>query len=273
MSKTTISLMKKSGEISFSIVAGISTVAGIMGYTIRDLSQKSSWWKCSLILLVIFIVIACIAFFVLKSQEHREYTTTINGKTVSIIVGDIFQVNGWKTIPCNERFDTQVDDQIIAHNSLNGIMIDRYISDINDLNQSIENAKQDSSPLKGEMKLGRFCYPLGRLIPYNDFLLLAFSHFNNQNCAFIGIGEYEQLLIRMWSEMRRVYAAKPIFLPLIGSGITNIEGETEKDYTKMLKCILCTLRSSKFKPDKGVTIVLTQDVLKEIDMNSIREEF
>lgn len=77
----------------------------------------------------------------------------------------------------------------------------------------------------------------------------------------------------MWSEIRRVYAAKPITIPLIGAGITDIEGMPEKNYTEFLKCILCTLRSSKFQPDKGITVVLTKDVMDKIDMSVIREEF
>ena len=171
------------------------------------------------------------------------------------------------------RFDTQVDDKIISHNSLNGIMIDKYISDVNDLNQVIKDAQNDNSEFKSKEKNGRLYYPLGRIIPYNDFLLLALSHFDNQNRAYIGVGEYEQLLIRMWTEIRRVYAGNPICIPLIGAGITDILGENEKDYTKMLKCILCTLRNSKFKPEKGITIVLTQDMANKINMSIIREEF
>ena len=73
--------------------------------------------------------------------------------------------------------------------------------------------------------------------------------------------------------MRRVYAAKPVTIPLIGAGITDVEGMPEKNYTEFLKCMLCTLRSSKFQPDKGITIVVTTDIMNKIDMNEIREEF
>ena len=81
------------------------------------------------------------------------------------------------------------------------------------------------------------------------------------------------MTINMWKELRRVYASDKIILPLIGSGITTIEGTHTKDNTTLLKCILCTLRGSKFIPDSGVTIVLTSEAMDEIDMNRIREEF
>ncbi len=267
------SAIRHSIQYAFSVIAGASTVAGIWGYTIRDISEKISWWQWLLIIVGAFILLSIGFYFCIRAFRHRSFSTKVNGKTVVIKTGDLFESEGWKLIPCNERFDTQVDDVIIAHNTLNGQMIDHHISDLEDLKTKISFASNDTSPLKGKKINGRIIYPLGRVIPYDDFLMLAFSHFDEQNQAYIGIGEYEQLLIRMWAEIRRVYAAKPITIPLIGAGITNVDGMPEKDYTEFLKCMLCTLRSSKFQPDKGITIVVTAEAMDRIDMNAIREEF
>lgn len=123
----------------------------------------------------------------------------------------------------SDQYDTQVDDVIITRNSLNGKMIDSYFNDLKSLNNSILAAVNDTSKLKPKSVGVKTVFSLGRLIAYNEFLMLLFSHFDNQNRAYIEIGEYEQTLIRIWSEMRRVYAAKHIFIPLIGSGITTID--------------------------------------------------
>lgn len=266
-------LVRRSLKYSFSIIAGLSTISGLWGYTVKDIHPSFSWWKWGLILLVCFVALSTCIFFVLKASGHKSYTTRINGKPVLIKIGDIFSEPGWKLIPCNERFDTTVDDHIIAHNTLNGKLIDNHVSDIEELQSTIHSAASDTSAFSPHIENGKYVYPLGRLIPYKDYLMLAFSHFDESETAYIGIGEYEQLLIRMWNEMRRVYAAKPISLPLIGGGVTTINGLSEKNYTDLLKCILCTLRSSKFQPDQGITIVLTPDVMEQIDMNEIREEF
>ena len=266
-------LIKRSIQYAFSIIAGLSTIAGLWGYTVKDINADLSWWKWGLILCAVFVVLAIGIYFLLKMASHGAYSTYINGKPVVIKIGDIFEESGWKVIPCNERFDTEVDDHIIAHNTLNGKMIDNHIEDIEALRAAIDMAATDKSKFIPHTAKGRTVYPLGRLIPYNDFLMLAFSHFDENETAYIGIGEYEQLLIRMWAEMRRVYAAKPINLPLIGGGVTTINGLPEKNYTELLKCMLCTLRSSKFQADRGITIVLTQDVIDQIDMNAIKEEF
>lgn len=266
-------VIKRSIQYAFSIITGLSTIAGLWGYTVKDINEDLSWWKWGLILCAVFAVLTIGVYFLLKSTGHRAYNTVINGKPVVIKVGDIFEEPGWKVIPCNERFDTDVDDHIIAHNTLNGKMIDNHVDDVEELKATIDTAANDRSSFTPHTVNDKTVYPLGRLIPYKDFLMLAFSHFDENETAYIGIGEYEQLLIRMWEEMRRVYAAKPISIPLIGGGVTTINGLPEKNYTELLKCMMCTLRSSKFQADQGITIVLTQDVIAQIDMNIIKEEF
>lgn len=269
LSKTT----KRSLQYSFSIIAGSNTFAGTLGYAIKDFNPSWSWWEWGVVLLFVFIVLSIIVYAIISISKHKPYKTIINGKPVEIKEGDLFSESGWKVIPFNDRYDIQVDDIIIAHNSLNGKMIDKYVNDLNELENTIGAAANDSSKLKPELSFGKPIYPLGRLISYKDFLLLSFSHFDDQKQAYIGTGEYEQMLIRMWSEMRRVYAAKAIAIPLIGTGITTIEGIPEKDYTGFLKCILCTLRKSRFQPEEGIRIVLTHEAMEQIDMRIIKEEF
>ena len=263
----------KSIRIGFELVAICSTIAGVLGFTIRDIKEKMTLWDSLLILFLAIAVFSIVIFIGLFIKSKRGFDLKINGKTVSIRVGDIFTETGWKVIPCNEYFDTTVDDRIIAQNTLNGRMICEHINDVNDLNRAIESAQDDSSPLMPTDRSGRKVYPLGRIIPYNDFLMLAFTHFNQQNEAYIEISEYESCLMKMWGELRRVYAAKHICIPLIGAGITDINGMNIKDNTTLLKCILCTMRSSGFAPDSGLEIVLTQGAFDSIDTDRIREEF
>ena len=265
--------IKKSVRYSFSFITGVSTVAGIWGYTVKDINPQLRWWIWGLLLFLIFILLTCIIYVVIRLLAHKPYKTNINEKPVEIKIGDLFTEEEWKVIPFNDRYDTQVDDVIVSHNSLNGKMIDLYVNNLECLNDTIKAAENDTSELKSKKVKGKTLFPLGRLIPYNDFLLLSFSHFDEQNRAYLRAGEYERMLICMWTEMRRVYAAKHIAIPLIGSGITTIDGMSEKNYTEMLKCMLCTLRGSKFQPVQGISIILTEEVMKKVDMSIIREEF
>lgn len=266
--------LKTSIRIAFEIVTGISTLVGIWGFTIRDISDKLKWWHCLLMLILLYVIAVLIVYQILKFYQHRTYITKIKGKTVTIKTGDIFNETGIKVIPCNEYYDTQVDNIIISSNTLNGKMIQEHIQNLSDLNTTIKKAVNDDTKLTCPKKNGdKWQFPLGRIIRYKDYGMLAFTHFNEQNEAHIQIGEYEQCLLRMWMELRRVYSGDHIVLPLIGAGITDIEGVHQKDNTFLLKCILCTLKNSLFIPDGGVTIVLTKDVMETVDMNKIREEF
>ena len=261
-------------QYSFTIIAGMSTIAGLWGYTVRDINEKFQWWLWGLILLGAFLLLSLVVFLIISKTKHKEYSTVINGKPITIKVGDIFKESGWKVIPFSERFDTDVDDRIVAHNTLNGKMIDYHVDNFDDFKQTIINAENDTkSNLKPHTVKGKKIYPLGRLIPYKDFLLLAFSHFNENDRSYLNIGEYEQMLFSMWDEMRNVYAAKHIVLPLLGGGVTTINEFQEKNYTDLLTCMLCTLRKSGFQPDQGISIILTQEAIEKIDMNIIREEF
>lgn len=271
--KHKVTSIKKSLRYSFSIVAGLSTIAGIWGYTVKDIDSQLQWWKWGLILVAVFIFLSGIIYLLIRSLVHKPYKTTINGKQVEIKAGDLFAEKGWKVIPFNDRYDTQVDDVVIARNSLNGKMIDSHVDDLKSLKNTILAAVNDTSELKPKTTGGKTTFPLGRLIAYGDFLMLSFSHFDKQNRAYIEIGEYEQMLIRMWAEMRRVYAAKHIVLPLIGSGITTISGMPQKNNTELLKCILCTLKGSHFQPNQGISIILTEEAMADIDMSIIKEEF
>ena len=265
--------LKKSANSALHLILWSSAIASLCGYTIRCINNQWSWWQCLLVLLVALIILTVL--FLIKNcfTEVVCYKTEINGKTVTIKKGDIFKEDGWKIIPFNERFDTKVDDKIIAHTTLNGIMIDSYVSDLSDLNRTIKDAQKDNSLYKPMFKNEKAVYPLGRIIAYKDFLMLAFTHFDSQERAYIKVDEYEQLLFRMWVELRRVYMGKPIAIPLIGTGVTDIEGLSVKNYTELLKCILCTFQRSSFQPVKGITIVLTEEAINKIDFTIIKDSF
>ena len=91
-------------------------------------------------------------------------------------------------------------------------------------------------------------------------MLLAFTHFDN-NEAHLSQRDYEDCLRIMWTEISRTYANKPIFIPLLGGGITRFDGTPNKSKSDLLKCMLCTLRTSLVNINQPITILLTEFVL------------
>lgn len=250
-----------------SFIAAIETICAIADFSITDVANIQKWWEKGLIILGVFLLLWIIIAVVKALRADHAITLKIRGTTVRIEEGDIFKSPNWKLIPFNEFFDTKVDDVVIARNSLNGKFIER-LQDIDDLNKKIDEA-EDIPGMKRKTKAGRTYYPLGRIITYQDYLLLAFSHFEN-NQAKLSHNEYEICLRAMWNEISRVYAHRPVTIPLLGGGITRI---TDKNEFHLLRCILCTLKTSNAQIYQPITIVLTRESIDKINLYDIKKIF
>ena len=118
---------------------------------------------------------------------------------------------------------------------------------------------------------GRTKFPLGRIIPYQDYLLLALTHFDDENRAYLSQNDYEACLRNMWQEISRVYAKRPISIPLMGAGITRFEGAVEKSEERLLRCILCTLKTSNAQIFEPIQIILDKKTLNKIDLYNFKK--
>jgi hypothetical protein len=261
---------KDSISKSFAILAIIETILAVSGVSLDGIWGKYVWIIRLLLVLILFILLTVLTFICLYYINKERVSLKIRGIKVNIEIGDIFHADGLKVIAFNEYFDTTVDDVIIAHHSLNGKFIDNYIdNDIESLKSTITEAK-DTATLKTTTRNGRSVYPLGRIIPYKDFLLLAFTHFDDDNQAHLTQKDYEDCLRVMWSEICRVYANRPVFIPLLGSGITRFDGTPHKSNFELLRCMLCTLRTSSVNIKKPITILLTEEAMSEINIYEIK---
>lgn len=257
-------IVKDSLTAALAVVAAIGTVMSVTGVTMAVMLPGVAWWVCLLVLVVFFFLCFLSVLAVKKFRSGRLVSLEIGGNDVQIVVGDLFKRDGWKVIPFNERFDTQVDDVVIAKKSLNGVFIEKQVVGIDLLREVI--AADEGSPLLVTTGVGRApVYELGYVKRYaGEYLLLAFTHFDSANRAHLTISEYESCLMNMWGELSRVYAGKPINLPLLGAGITRFDGSQGKSFDALLRCMLCTLRMSGLKFDCTITIVLTSESVKRM---------
>ena len=96
------------------------------------------------------------------------------------------------------------------------------------------------TPTKGK---SRMTYPLGTIHKEGDFLLLAFSKFNQNNEAYLDDKTLWECLINMWREIGTTYAGKSIDIPLVGSGITRLQNVNINEQ-ELLELILLSLKVS-----------------------------
>lgn len=228
---------------------------------------------------IIFLFTLSLLYFGiwLKSNNLTEVNLDVEGSIVTVKAGDLFPQDGFKVIAFNEYFDTQVDDNIISHKSLNGLYIDNHLSGpISDLDQSISNYKFDEDEIlevNQERKVGKKQkYSLGTIFVNEDYLLTAFSKFDDKNRAFLTMPDYLGFLINFWDKVNRIYAQKSVSVPIFGSGITRIKEHKNISDEDLLKIMLWTFRISemRFKFPAKLTIVIHKDKIDKINLLDIK---
>jgi hypothetical protein len=213
----------------------------------------------------------------LWSNNLNKIDINVEGSEVTIKVGDIFSESGLKAIAFNEYFDTLVDNKIIAESSLNGIFIKKYLSgSISDLDLHIENysfEKSERLEIHSERKSGKKVrHQIGTICVYKDFLLAAFTKFDDDNKASLTMPEYLEFLINFWDKVNNVYAQQSVFTPVFGSGITRIKGHKTISDEDLLKIMLWTFRISemRFKYPAKLTIIIHKDKIGKINLLDIK---
>ena len=202
----------------------VSAVAAVLSLilTVVDIDQKLRL-IISAVILVILVVVFLIMWHIANHTDEKKLK--INSSNVTIKYGDLFAEDGIKVIAFNEYFDTQVDNKVIAESSLNGVFISEHSDGASAIDTAIENeirlrksiVKENVPRPYGGKSIK---YQLGCICPYGEYFLLALSHFDDDNKAYISVEDYISCLMHMWKELDTYYAGRPIVLPLLGSGIT-----------------------------------------------------
>jgi len=226
-----------------------------------------------------FLIILIIIFFYLlyNANNLNSISLKINGLKINIFYGDLFNSNDLKLIPFNEYFDTVVDNVLIAENTLNGKFIKRnFPTAVANLDSQISTALNGKTFIQNNTRgLGKKNkYELGTTIEVeNKYLLTAFTHFDDENRAYLSKGEYLLCLDNLWKEINRVYAQRDVSIPLLGSGISRIGNDlTLQDY---LDQILNSLKLSNLDNayNTKINIVLHESVKEEINLFEIKSKF
>lgn len=211
------------------------------------------------------------------SNNLNKIDINVEGSDVTVKVGDIFQQPGLKAIAFNEYFDTQVDNRIIAEESLNGIFIKEHLGvPTSVLDRHIEGYAFEGREILGsnpERKHGKkLRHQIGTICVYRDYLLTAFSKFDENNRAQLTMPEYLEFLINFWDKVNNVYAQQSVSVPIFGSGITRIKGHKSISDEDLLKIMLWTFRISemRFKYPARLTIVIHKDKIDKINLLDIK---
>lgn len=255
-------------------LSGLLTIFGGVVLFIDDTLLKERW---IFPVVLILVLIVWYVFLWWRASNLKDIDLDIESTTISIVTGDLFKQDGLKAIPFNEYFDTQVDDEVISKASLNGIFIkDILLGEVEKLDSHIlsykfreENIlKKNTTRIVGKNQK----YQIGTVCLYEDYLLTAFSKFNDKNQAYLTMPEYLAFLIKFWDEINAVYAQRSVSVPIFGSGITRIKEHKNITDEELLKIMLWTFRISetRFKYPAKLNIVIHEDKIDTINLFEIK---
>ena len=229
---------------------------------------------------VIFLVFLVILYIYdwNKANKLNSIEIDIEGTTVCIKAGDIFEEDGLKAIAFNEYFDTLVDNKIINEVSLNGIFLKEKLDiEISELDQEINNysfennekKKKNTERLVGKKQK----FKIGTIFVHNNYILTAFSKFDSSNRANLTMPEYLGFLITFWDKVNIVYGQRSVSVPIFGSGITRIKEHRRISDEDLLKIMIWTFRISemRFKHPAKLTIVIHPEKMDKINLLDIQE--
>lgn len=264
---------KRVGKIFLQFTAAVS---GVISLTVIFFDIPANLKPYAALTLILLLAALYIGVWV-WANRLTSIDINIEGSTVSIKAGDLFQQEGLKAIAFNEYFDTQVDNVIISERSLNGIFIQQYLNvAVDELDSHIAqyNFRSDEvieeNPSRQQGKKRR--YQLGAICVYNDFLLTAFSKFDANNMATLTMPEYLEFMINFWDRVNSVYGLQSVSTAIFGSGITRIRGHRNISDEDLLKIMLWTFRISemRFKYPAKLTVVIHEDKMDRINLLDIK---
>ena len=245
-----IKFLKSTFTISFGFATFFFTFAPdclfTHGFISVDFSTETIVACNKLLSLVVLAIIIGIFRYVYNRWIKKDYTINGNGYKIVVEYGDIFKKDSCKkVINFDECFSTCVGSAPadIKPNSICGQFLSKF-PDV-DFDSVVEN-----SDLKPSCKHSAFnnskCYDSGSIIPFNDYLLLAFAKLDKDGLGRMTRDEYLQCLELMWKEISKHYNGTSVALPILGSGITRFKDET-LTHQQLLDMIIASYKLSADK--------------------------
>jgi len=267
----------KSYLLIFSLILGIASIV----FVFVPLNDTQSKIIALIALSIIIFLTFIINFLILKNRNSvsiKINQTNIIIKYASIFDNTKFKENTYRVIGVNDYFDTHLGDGIIDENTLHGKYLKRYNESCKDLDNRILADKRllseiaCTSPNRVYNKTNK--YELGSIFldRKTNFILVALSHFDENNNAKLTTKELVTCYLKMWTEISIIKESHSVALPLLGSS-SNIQMDTPLSLQEILETLLITFKLSNVQINlpSTLTIVLNKEIKNELNLQRIKE--
>lgn len=265
-------MIKKALKNAYLWSSGIISATGfIFGYLCpSDEWRPLIFWVSFSIIAVVIISFLC--YYCMRSTCSFAH----NGMRIVVKYGNILEESGTIVIPVNEFFDTIVDPDCISEHSVHGAFLNKHRDSIDSIRRAIAEDSHLKNSIVEEncprLMGNNIKYKLSSTARFNNYILYAFTHFDENNNAYITLSEYYANITNLWVAINKRYnACNQVSVPLMGAGITRFREGSTLTRQKMLQNMLQTFKESGLSFRTGFTlqIVLHDDVKKYINLNNL----
>ena len=213
--------------------------------------------------------------FLPRTEVHLRFKAL--NTTAHVGFGDLFAADGYKVIPVNEYFDSDLGEHV-SNRSLHGQLIEKYLAGQSSAFDSIVDAALSNVQAEEVQRpTGRTrCYPIGTTVLMDlstqHFLLIANCHTDVKTLkATSDVPTMWTALISMWEAIRNRTDGNPVCVPLIGSGHAAM-GLPSGQLLQLL--ILSLVVATKAKPiPNELRIVLHENCIDDIDLGAVKTQW
>ncbi len=257
--------LKKSSMLALSIITIIFTFIPEKFFSQIKLAEKfSDEINIILVRLLLFSIVLIVTTIASILYLYLRRCISIKGKNyiIKIKYGDILKIkNCKKVISFDECFTVNVGNNPADVNpdSICGQYLQK--NPIQDIQSLIDHV--GLKPIKGKSEYQKKDrYKSGTIVPKNDDLLMAFAKLDKSGLGkFDSYNEYTEALSILWEEVNKYYGQKNVCIPILGAGVTRMNG-SELTQQELLDIIITSYKLSSYKiktPYKLYIICKKQD--------------
>ena len=236
-------------SISFAIFSGLLAFIPQDCFTsIWSCTSSDSYWGETLNKIFLLLLIGAFTGLIMFLWRTFRTSVLIKGHNYEIRIeyGNIFKVkNCKKVIGFDECFTTEIGH--LPHQIKPTSICGQFLKIYPNINLPNLINLAGIKPLKKRSEFARQeCYPSGSLLPYEEYLLMAFAKLNNDGRANMTRKEYTDSLSKLWQEIDKYYDQSDVAIPVFGSGITRFK-DASLTQQQLVDIIIASYRLSPYK--------------------------
>lgn len=211
-------------------------------------------------------------------RREVSISDPFNDAKITIQIGDLFDRKGWKAIGVNDFFDSLVDEDLVASNSLHGKVINTCWSENPaDWERQIQKSLRSHTGVKANRAKGnRIRYPIGTTARActedQKFLFVAFGETDISNNLCSADAEMLIKAVRgLLTEARAACSMEPLAIPLMGSRFARVGIKNPVLLDLIITGVLEESRNGRITGE--INILLTESIAKDINLKSYAKKW